>query len=92
MNILDKFALSASDINIPTTSANTLFTNILNVVYFATGLTAVTVIIIAGFSMVVSGNNPSSVAKARMAILYSVIGIVVILSAFLITNFVVGKF
>ncbi len=92
MNILNKFALSAGDINIPTTSANTLFTNILNVVYFATGLVAVLVIIIAGFSMVVSGNNPSSVAKARSAILYSVIGIIIILSAFVITQFVIGKF
>jgi hypothetical protein len=92
MNILTKFALSAGDINIPTTSADTLFTNILNVVYYATGLAAVSVIIIAGFTMVISGNNPSSVAKARMAILYSVIGIVVILSAFVITNYVIGKF
>jgi len=92
MNILTRFALSASEINIPSQSANDTFVNILHLTYFLAGVVAVIVIIIAGFSMVVSGSNPTSIAKARNAILYSVIGIVVILSAFMITQFVVGRF
>ena len=92
MNILEKFALSAKDINIPTTSGTQLFGNILNLFYFVTGIVAVIVIIVAGFTMSVSGNNPTNVAKARNAILYAAIGLVVILSAFSITHFVIGKF
>jgi hypothetical protein len=42
--------------------------------------------------MTVSGNNPTNVAKARNAVLYAAIGLVVILSAFSITHFVIGKF
>lgn len=84
--------MSASEINIPSQSANDTFVNILHLTYFLAGVVAVIVIIIAGFSMVVSGSNPTSIAKARNAILYSVIGIVVILSAFMITQFVVGRF
>jgi hypothetical protein len=92
MNILEKFALSAQDINIPTTSGTQIFGNILNLFYFVTGIVAVIVIIVAGFTMTVSGSNPTAVAKARNAVLYAAIGLVVILSAFSITHFVVGKF
>ncbi len=92
MNILEKFALAASDINIPTTSATQVFGNILNLFYFIAGIVAVIVIIVAGFTMAVTGNNPSEVAKARLAILYAAIGLVVILSAFTITHYVIGKF
>lgn len=91
MNILDKFALAAGDINIPTTSGDQLFTNILNLFYFVAGIVAVIVIIIAGFTMSVSGSNPTALAKARNAILYSAIGLIVILSAFGITYFVLGR-
>jgi len=92
MNIIDKFALAASDINIPTTSGTQIFGNILNLFYFVTGIVAVIVIIVAGFTMTVSGNNPTNVAKARNAVLYAAIGLVVVLSAFSITHFVIGKF
>jgi hypothetical protein len=92
MNIIDKFALAASDINIPTTSGTQLFGNILNLFYFVTGIVAVIVIIVAGFTMTVSGTNPTTVAKARNAVLYAAIGLVVVLSAFSITHFVIGKF
>ena len=92
MSIIDKFALAATDINIPTTTGTQLFGNILNLFYFVTGIVAVIVIIVAGFTMTVSGSNPTATAKARNAVLYAAIGLVVILSAFSITHFVIGKF
>ncbi len=94
MGILDKLAvsISASSINVPSTDGNTVFHNVLNLVYFLAGTVAVIVIIIAGFSFTVSGSNPSAIAKARNAILYSVIGLVVVLSAFVITQYVIGRF
>lgn len=91
MNILDKIALTADEINIPTTSGDAIFQNILYLFYFIAGIVAVIVIIIAGFTMSVSGSNPTAIAKARNAILYSAIGLVVILSAFAITQFVRGR-
>lgn len=92
MNILDKFALSASDVNIPKMDSAQLVTNVLNLFYFIAGVVAVIVIIIAGFNMTVSGNNPSSVSKARNAIMYAVVGLIVVLLAFTITHFVIGRF
>lgn len=78
--------------NLPTGEAGTTVANILNITYFIAGIVAVIVIIIAGFFYVTSQGKPANVTKAKDAILYSVIGIVVIMLAFVITQFVVGRF
>lgn len=91
MNILYQLAITAGDINIPDKSGDQVFGNILNLFYFIAGIVAVIIIIIAGFSITVSGSNPSALAKARNAMLYSAIGLIVILTAFGITQFVLGR-
>ena len=92
-NILLQLAqtISPGDVGVPVVDENTLFTNILNTTYFLAGLIAVIVIILAGLRFINSGGDASSVAKAKSQILYAVIGIVVILVAFTITNFVAGN-
>lgn len=85
-------ALTADEINIPKLSADQVMANTLDIVYLVAGMIAVIVIIIAGFMFTTSGNNPANVTKAKNAILYSVIGIIVILTAFTITQFVIGRF
>ena len=87
-----KIPLDAGQLNIPTTTGNQVLANGLNIAYFVAGIMAVIVIILAGFSFVTSGNDPGAVTKAKNAILYAVIGLVVILSAFVITQFVIGRF
>lgn len=93
MSVFQTFAqkINASDINIPTATSNDILVNILNVVYMVSGVVAVIVIIIAGFTFVTTGSDPAAVAKARNTILYAVIGIVVIISAFVITQFITGR-
>lgn len=90
MSVLTKFAIASTDINIPAISGDQVFHNALNITYFVAGVIAVLVIILAGFSLVTSGNNPANVTKAKNSILYAVIGLVVILSAFAITQYVIG--
>ncbi|MNL79813.1 hypothetical protein D3C87_2065000 [compost metagenome] len=53
---------------------------------------AVIVIIIAGFIYTTSGGDAGAVKKAKNMVLYSVVGIVVIALAFVITQFVAGRF
>lgn len=62
---------------------------ILNIVFVISGSIAVLIIVLAGFRFVISHGNPSEVAKARNAILYSLIGLVVVISAAAIVNFVI---
>lgn len=63
--------------------------NILNAVYLWAGIIAVIVIVIAGFFFVFSRGEAQQVARAKNAILGAVIGLVVIILAFAITNIVI---
>jgi hypothetical protein len=61
---------------------------ILNTVLGITGAIAVLIIVLAGFRYIVSQGNPNEISTAKNAILYSLIGLVVIMFAFAIVNFV----
>lgn len=71
--------------NGPTSDA-TVITNVLNLAYFWSALIAVGVIVAAGFFYVSSNGDAQKIVRAKNAILYSVVGLVVILSVFIITN------
>ena len=62
---------------------------ILNAVYLWAGIIAVIVIVIAGFLYVFSRGEAQQITRAKNAILGAVIGLVVIMLAFAITNFVI---
>lgn len=80
---------SEFDLSIPQVQANSNTVNgVLNDVYFWAGIVAVLVIVIAGFYFVTSNGDANQVARAKKAILAAVIGLVVILSAYIITGFV----
>ena len=85
-------ALNASELNIPTNRANNAaLSDILGVVYFLAGAVAVISIIIAGIYYVAANGDSGRVTKAKNTIVYSVIGLVIVMSAFIITRFVVGR-
>ncbi|MNR36714.1 hypothetical protein D3C85_1546720 [compost metagenome] len=84
--------LDANKLNIPTISGDTGIAGILSIVYFIAGIVAVIVIIIAGYIYTTSSGDAGAVKKAKNMILYSVVGIVVIALAFVITQFVAGRF
>jgi multisubunit Na+/H+ antiporter MnhB subunit len=85
--------LQSSDVpNIPTNSANDVLNAGLNLTYFVGGVVAVIVIIISGIRLVTNNGEPETLKKARDMIVYAVIGLVVILAAFTITWFFIGRF
>lgn len=79
-------------VNISNTSADKVLANGLNLVYFLAGLVAVIIIIIGGITYATSSGDSGKVTKAKNMILYAVVGLVIVLSAFAITNFVSGRF
>lgn len=84
--------ISASDVGIPVRAANaTSMVAILNTVYWVAGVVGVIVIIIAGFLYVTSTGDPSKTKRAKDAILYAVVGLVIIVLAFTITQIVLGS-
>jgi len=77
---------------IPELTAEQVLQNGLSIVYFIVGIIAIVVIIIGGITYATSAGNPSSVTKAKNMILYAVVGLVVVITAYAITNFVIGRF
>jgi hypothetical protein len=77
---------------VPVVDSNAVLASVLNMVYFAAGITAVITIIVAGYMYVISGGAPAEVAKSKNAILYAVIGLIVIAMAFIVTQFIIGSF
>ncbi len=77
---------------IPTLTGEQLLVNALNIFYFIAGLTAVIVIIVGAMTYTTSRGDAGSLSKAKNMILYAVIGLIVVMSAFAITNFVSGAF
>jgi len=83
--------LDPSKVNIPTNDANSVLSGGLNAVYFAGGIACVIVIIVAGILYALSAGDSNQVKVAKNAILYAVVGLVVIMMAFVITAFVIGQ-
>ena len=91
MNTLSNFAakIDGSMVGINEVGADNVIDGVLNAVYFAAGITAVIVIIVCGIIYSVSQGNAARIERAKNGILYSVVGLVVIMFAFVITNFVI---
>ena len=64
--------------------------NILNTVYLWVGIIAVIVIVIGGVKYMTSTGEADKIKGAKNAVTYSVVGLVVTLAAFAITNFFIG--
>jgi hypothetical protein len=79
-------------VNVPGTEPDKVIQNGLNIAYFLAGTIAVIVIIVGGITYATAAGNSSSITKAKNMILYSVVGLVVIIVAFAVTYFVAGKF
>lgn len=80
---------SQFDLSIPRVQANSsTLSGILNDVYFWAGIVAVLVIIIAGIFYATSNGNANQVTRAKNAIIAALVGLVIILSAYVITGFV----
>lgn len=76
----------------PIKDPNVALNNVLTVVYFWTGIICVIVIIVAGIFYASSAGNPSQTKRAREAIIYSIVGLVIVMMAFVITQFILGRF
>ena len=72
--------------------ANTAIKNVINTLLFVVGAGAVIVIIVAGIYYVISAGNADTVKKAKNALMYAVVGLVVSLLSYTIVNYVVDIF
>ena len=66
-------------------------TEVINIFLYVVGVVAVIMIIYGGFLFMTSAGDAGKVQKAKNAILYSVIGLAIVVLAYAIVNFVIGK-
>lgn len=95
MNIVKQFAITlvgGGDVNAPGLEADKVLANGLNITYMLAAIIAVIVIIIGGIMFTTSAGDSGHITKAKNMILYAVIGLIVIVAAYAITSFVVGRF
>jgi len=78
--------------NVPNSGANDFSaTNIINFLLYAGGVVAVVMIIVAGLQMTTSAGDSGAVAKAKKTLTWAVVGLIVMILAYAIVNFVIGK-
>jgi len=80
------------EFGVPQIDGDLLVRNGINLAFYIAGIVAVIVIIIAGVSYATSLGDAGKITRAKNMILYAVIGLVVLLAAFAITNFVMSRF
>ena len=85
-------SMAPNKYGVPEINPDNLLRNIINFVYYIAGIVAVIVIIVAGIMYSTSLGDSGRITRAKNMILYSVIGLVVIIAAFAITNFVMAGF
>ena len=70
---------------------NGIITKIANIVAIIVGVAAVIVIMISGIQYMLSTGDPGKVSRAKDAIIYAVIGLVIAVLARTLVVFIVGK-
>ncbi len=76
----------------PGAKSDSAVASILGGVYQISAIVAVLTLVIAGIRYITSDGDPSRAQSARKGIIYSLIGLVIIGSAFIITGVVIGLF
>ena len=80
----------ASETELPTSNLQATVARILNAALGLLGLVAVVIILIGGFKWMTAMGNEENVKKARQLIIQGVIGLIIIVLAFSIAQFVLG--
>ena len=76
--------------NINKLDENEALSKILNAVYSISGSIAVLIIVICGVMIITADGDSQKVATARRGIIYALIGLVIIISAFIMTGVVLN--
>ena len=66
--------------------------NVINWILGIAGLLAVLMLVIGGVRYVISAGNPTQTEGAKKTIIYALVGIVVIILAYVLVNTVIGLF
>ena len=76
--------------NVKKIDDSSIITGILNAVYTIVGMIAVLIIVVCGIMIITADGDSQKVATARRGIIYALIGLLIVVSAFIITGVVLS--
>ena len=77
--------------NVDVSSGGTTIPTILSIAFGIAGALALLIITVSGLRYITSAGNPEKTAKAKSGIIYSLVGLVIAITAEAIVAFVVGR-
>lgn len=75
----------------PLTGPNGTLTKVTRLIAYIAGIVAIIVIIVAGIMYAISGGDPGKASEAKNAIIYSLVGVVIVVVAQGIIIFVINR-
>lgn len=89
--LAEEVKIDPNQANIPTLTPTEVLAGVLYTTYVIAAAFAVITIILAGYTFVTASYDQTKIVKAKNAILYAVVGLIAVIAAFAITQFVIGK-
>jgi|WetSurMetagenome_2_1015567.scaffolds.fasta_scaffold19938_3 hypothetical protein len=89
---LDLGTNAANSIGLGAADPKVVAVNIIHIVLGFLGLLAVIMILIGGFKWMTAAGNEDSIAEAKKILIAAIIGLLIILASWAITNFVITQF
>ena len=85
------YGAESTTLHLGSTSVDTVATNLINTVLGFLGLIAVVIFLVGGFKWMTAMGNDENIKKAKELMVAGVVGLVIILSAWGITRFVITQ-
>ena len=76
---------------LPNVDTNQALQNVISWILGIAGMLAVVMIIVSGIQMTTSAGNPGAVTKAKNTLTWSIVGLVIVVMAYAIVSFVIGR-
>lgn len=89
--IVKTMAVSVGEVHVQPISATRIVDGVLNAVFFIIGSISVIFIIYAGILYLTANGEPAKAKKAMDTITFSIVGLIVSISAYAIVNFVMSN-
>jgi len=84
--------LDPKSVGVQVTSGSGTLSGVLSTVYLWAGILCVIMIIVGGYLYTTANANAQRLQRAKDTILYASVGVVIIILAFTITQYVLGRF
>lgn len=75
----------------PLTGSEGVIMDVVDILAFIAGAAATIILILAGLRMVTSGGSTDDVANARRTIIYTAVGLIILVFARTVVSFILGK-